>query len=179
MSLVDDEVVPVVQGARSSTNFRCLLFIFVQQYVQELASIPQESLDKSNARIIIIGCGHPDAISTISMSESTKFLGQIYADPTRKLYHALGMDIGTLAATPAGKERRSYLKAGTFSNAVSSILKGPLKNPSLIGKQGKISQLGGDFVFGPGKECIFASRMQNTEDHIEVSELMKHAGIDF
>ncbi|KAK0188304.1 AhpC/TSA antioxidant enzyme-domain-containing protein [Armillaria mellea] len=147
-----------------------------RQYVEQLASVPQDSLEKSNTRIIIIGCGHSDAISFYK--ESTKFLGNIYADPTRKLYHALGMDIENLAATPAGKERRSYLKLGIFSNAVSSIFKGPLKSPSLIGKQGNISQLGGEFVFGTGKECIFASRMQNTEDHVEVSELMKHAGVD-
>ncbi|KAK0432617.1 AhpC/TSA antioxidant enzyme-domain-containing protein [Armillaria borealis] len=147
-----------------------------KQYVEQLASVPQDSLEKSKTRIIIIGCGHSDAISVYK--ESTKFPGHIYADPTRKLYHVLGMDIENLAATPAGKERRSYLKLGIFSNAVSSIFKGPLKNPSLIGKQGNISQLGGDFVFGPGKECTFVSRMQNTEDHIEVSELMKYAGVD-
>ncbi|PBK64337.1 hypothetical protein ARMSODRAFT_962158 [Armillaria solidipes] len=147
-----------------------------KQYVEQLASVPQGSLEKSKTRIIIIGCGHSDAISVYK--ESTKFPGHIYADPTRRLYHALGMDIENLAATPAGKERRSYLKLGIFSNAVSSIFKGPLKSPSLIGKQGNISQLGGDFVFGPGKECTFVSRMQNTEDHIEVSELMKHAGVD-
>ena len=27
---------------------------------------------------------------------------------------------------------------------------GPLKNPTLMGKQGNLSQLGGDFIFGPG-----------------------------
>ena len=27
---------------------------------------------------------------------------------------------------------------------------GPIKNPSHFGKQGNLSQLGGDFVFGPG-----------------------------
>ncbi|PBK87150.1 hypothetical protein ARMGADRAFT_939327 [Armillaria gallica] len=149
---------------------------FVQQYVEQLASVPHDSLEKSKTRIIIIGCGHSDAISVYK--ESTKFPGHIYADPTRKLYHSLGMDIENLAVTPAGKERRSYLKLGIFSNAVSSIFKGPLKSPSLIGRQGNISQLGGDFVFGPGKECTFASRMQNTEDHVEVSELMKYAGVD-
>ncbi|KAK0452834.1 AhpC/TSA antioxidant enzyme-domain-containing protein [Desarmillaria tabescens] len=181
----------ILDGKGSTVNFGSLLpsdppekvvVVFIRhffcgsckQYVEELASVPQESLDKANARIIVIGCGHPDAIKFYK--ESAKFPGQIYADPTRKLYHALGMDIENLAMTPTGKERRSYLKVGAFYNAVSSTFQGPLKNPSLIGKQGKISQLGGDFVFGP--ECIFASRMQNTEDHVEVSELMKHADVD-
>ncbi len=63
-----------------------------------------------------------------------------------------------------------------------SFQRGPVHNPSLVGKQGNIKQLGGDFIFGPGQSptyllrrysidlflsgnsCSFASRMQNTED---------------
>lgn len=41
---------------------------------------------------------------------------------------------------------------------------GPLQHPTLAGKQGNISQLGGDFILGPGDVCSFAHRMQNTED---------------
>ncbi|KAL1738248.1 hypothetical protein HDZ31DRAFT_51288, partial [Schizophyllum fasciatum] len=52
------------------------------------------------------------------------------------------------------------------------------KSPSLLGRQGKISQLGGEFVLGPGNVCSFASRMQHTEDHVEVAELLKEAGIE-
>ncbi|KAK0475692.1 AhpC/TSA antioxidant enzyme-domain-containing protein [Armillaria luteobubalina] len=150
-------------------TFSVELFQSCKQYVEQLASVPQESLERSKTRVIIIGCGHSDAISFYK--ESTKFLGNIYADPTRELYHALGMDIENLAATPG--ERTTQL-----SQARHIFQCGPLKRPNLIGKQGNISQLGGEFVFGPGKECTFASRMQNTEDHIEVSELMKHAGVD-
>jgi hypothetical protein len=40
---------------------------------------------------------------------------------------------------------------------------GPLQNPSLIGKQGNLSQLGGEFVFVDGT-CTFVNRMKNTED---------------
>jgi hypothetical protein len=35
-------------------------------------------------------------------------------------------------------------------SASPSSQRGPLKNPSHIGKQGNISQLGGDFILGPG-----------------------------
>jgi hypothetical protein len=35
-------------------------------------------------------------------------------------------------------------------SAYPSLQRGPLKNPSHIGKQGNISQLGGDFILGPG-----------------------------
>ena len=39
-----------------------------------------------------------------------------------------------------------------------------MKNPALVGKQGNISQLGGDFIFGPGNTCLLAYRMRHTED---------------
>jgi hypothetical protein len=37
-----------------------------------------------------------------------------------------------------------------FLSPFLSSQRGPLKNPSHIGKQGNISQLGGDFILGPG-----------------------------
>lgn len=55
------------------------------------------------------------------------------------------------------------------SNA--SVKTGPLQHPTLVGKQGNISQLGGDFILGPGNVCSFAHRMQNTEDRTFLSYL--------
>jgi hypothetical protein len=60
-------------------------------------------------------------VSEISPSENTKFSGPIYADPSVKIYHALGMDVENLKATPANQERRSYLTIGGLSNALMSI----------------------------------------------------------
>jgi len=148
-----------------------------QQYVKQLALVSKESLEAANTEIVIVGCGDYQPIS--EYAEITGFTGQIYANPTRKLYHALGMNIENLETTPAGQQKRSYVTMGYLSNALQSIWKGPLKNPSLIGKQGKISQLGGDFILGPGNQCLFASRMQHTEDHVEVVELMKSAGVSY
>ncbi|KAF4612418.1 hypothetical protein D9613_004594 [Agrocybe pediades] len=102
----------------------------------------------------------------------------MYADPSRKLYRALGMDVENLGKTPSNETKRSYLTMGALSNIAMSLWRGPIKNPSLIGKNGNISQLGGEFIFGPGSVCSFASRMRHTEDHTEVSELAKEAGIE-
>ena len=41
--------------------------------------------------------------------ENTGFFGEIYADPTRALYHTLGMTIESLALTPKGEEKKSYV----------------------------------------------------------------------
>jgi len=148
-----------------------------QEYVVQLASISQEALAQAQTKIVVIGCGDWQPIR--NYLEITDFQGQIFTDPTRKLYHALGMTMESLELTPAGEEKKSYVRTGFLSNVMQSIWTGPIKNPSLIGKQGKLSQLGGDFIFGPGNQCSFASRMQHTQDHVEVADLMQAAGVTY
>lgn len=121
--------------------------------------------------------------------ELTAFTGSIYADPSRALYRILGMNIENKDATPKGETRKSYLTQNAFAIAVKSIWVCPfvytqantsilmmpayisnvlgqrgLSHAGLIGKQGNFGQLGGEFVFGPGETCSFASRMRHTED---------------
>jgi len=146
-----------------------------QGYVEQLAAIPEAALESAGTKIAVIGCGEWKALQ--NYAEITGFRGPMYADPTRQLYKTLGMHITNLATTPAGQKKPSYITMGALSNIWKSLRTGPLKDPSLIGKQGNISQLGGDFVFGPGNQCTFAHRMQHTEDHIEVVDLMKAAEV--
>ncbi|KZT73400.1 hypothetical protein DAEQUDRAFT_703823 [Daedalea quercina L-15889] len=146
-----------------------------QQYVMQLALVPPESLQQAGARLVVIGCGEWQPIQ--NYCETTGFKGEMYADPSRALYKIFGL-AENLDGTPTGEERRSYLTKGVLSNAVQSTWKA-LKVPRLIGKQGKISQLGGDFIFGPGETCSFASRMHHTEDHVEVGDLMRAAGLAY
>ena len=49
----------------------------------------------------------------------------MYADPSRQLYHTLGL-IENLDRTPAGEEKRSYLGKGFLGNMLSSIWVGVL-----------------------------------------------------
>ncbi|KAL4068852.1 AhpC/TSA antioxidant enzyme-domain-containing protein [Scleroderma yunnanense] len=149
----------------------------LQQYVTQLSSTREDALLKANRQIIIVGCGSYEPIVTYKEITSCPF--PIYADPKRELYHALGMTTETLTRTPANEKRRSYLRQGILGNILGSIWSGPLKNPSLIGKQGNISQLGGEFVFNSDLTCIFAHRMKHTEDHLEVPELLQVAGVEY
>ncbi|THU82749.1 hypothetical protein K435DRAFT_784502 [Dendrothele bispora CBS 962.96] len=145
-----------------------------QQYVEQLASVPKEKLEGANVDLVVIGCGDWKPIT--HYAEETGFKGKIYAEPTRTIYHELRMNSGGLDGTPAGEERRTYLKRGKLSNALWSIWRGPLAKPSLIGKQGDIAQLGGEFVF-ESEKCTFAHRMKHSEDHVEVVDLMKHVDV--
>ena len=114
---------------------------------------------------------HAADLCTTNLQETAKFKGRLFADPTRKLYHTLGMDIENLERTPKGQPRPSYLSLGPISDIMRSlwvslsclpslhlltfqhtnIQRGPIKNPSFIGKNGNISQLGGEFIFSPGR----------------------------
>ncbi|KAF8901382.1 AhpC/TSA antioxidant enzyme-domain-containing protein [Gymnopilus junonius] len=149
---------------------------FCGQYVEALAAVPHKLLSRGATSIVVIGCGDYQPIA--NYAASTNFFGPIYTDPTRQLYKVLGMDVENLEKTPASQEKKSYLTLSTARNLAMSLWRGPIKHPSLIGKNGDISQLGGEFVFGPGNTCSFASRMQHTEDHVEVADLMSAVGID-
>ncbi|KAL1730415.1 AhpC/TSA antioxidant enzyme-domain-containing protein [Schizophyllum commune] len=147
-----------------------------QSYVTALAQATSPvTLKTANVHLAVVGCGDPGFIR--EYAERTGFHGAMYADPDRQVFRALGMSVETLDRTPAGQEPKKYLPQGNIvTRAVGGIAQA-FKNPSLLGKQGKISQLGGEFVLGPGNVCTFASRMKHTEDHVEVDELLKHAGI--
>ncbi|KAG5642315.1 hypothetical protein DXG03_003017 [Asterophora parasitica] len=152
----------IVEGQKTIVVFIRTLFHSPLMYVEALAEVPAPALQTAGAKLVVIGCGEWNPIQ--SYGETTGFpASQIYADPTRALYRALGMNIEKLEGTPKGEQRKSYLTKSMFVNAVQSVWRGPLKNPSLIGKQGNISQLGGDFVFGPD---------------LEVKDLLKVAGVE-
>ncbi|KAI0780580.1 AhpC/TSA antioxidant enzyme-domain-containing protein [Trametes elegans] len=146
-----------------------------QQYVIQLAAVRNDALDAANTRLVVVGCGDWKLIQ--SYREITGFPYAMYADPSRALYNTFGLE-ESLKRTPAGQARRSYIGGSFLGNVVKSIW-GGLKNPLFVGKQGNISQLGGDFIFGPGETCSYASRMKHTEDHVEVADLMKEAGVEY
>lgn len=108
----------------------------VQAYVSQLAAVPQASLSESNVKLVVIGCGEwglienyksesaqahsRDSSHITQIQETTGFNGDIYADPSRELYHKLGMTTENLKTTPAGQQKRSYVP-GMVSNVLKSI----------------------------------------------------------
>ncbi|KNZ80766.1 hypothetical protein J132_04271 [Termitomyces sp. J132] len=180
LQILDSQGAKVTFGSLFEKQKTIVVFIrhfFCGSFVEQLASIPHDILDKADVKLAVVGCGDWQPIQ--SYANTTKFSGPIYADPSRSLYRALGMNIEKLEGTPPVQQRKSYLTTGPLKNAMKSIWKGPLKHPNLLGKQGNISQLGGDFVLGPGLICSFAWRMQHTEDHVEIAELLEKAGLEY
>ncbi|TCD63781.1 hypothetical protein EIP91_004964 [Steccherinum ochraceum] len=158
-----------------------------QYYTRQLAAIKPDALEKANKQLFIVGCGEPHLIKYYV--RQTGFKGPIYADPSRTIFQTLGL-IENLATTPKREPKKSYLPSSYVMSVLSSIWmkltdsinfdqQGPLKNPQDIGKSGKISQLGGEFIFTKDGQCTFGWRMRHTEDHFEVADLMREAGIEY
>ncbi|KAI0321204.1 AhpC/TSA antioxidant enzyme-domain-containing protein [Amylostereum chailletii] len=142
------------------------------QYVGQLTSARPEALQEAGVKIAVVGCGEWKLIQ--KYKDEMGFTGEIYANPDRSLYRALGM-VESLARAPAGEEKRSYLQhVGIFKLTYALS-----KNLAYVGKQGNIAQNGGEFVLGPGSGCHYGHIMQHSGDHVEVSELMKAAGVAF
>ncbi|KAF8515197.1 hypothetical protein JB92DRAFT_2915784 [Gautieria morchelliformis] len=89
------------------------------------------------------------------------------------------MTAENLATTPKGGHRRSYVDMGKFVNAARSVVRALRNWPSQVGKQGNLSQLGGELILGPSNSCHFAHFMRHTEDHIDVPELFQKAGVAY
>lgn len=147
-----------------------------QAYVRNLARVPAAALQAAGASIIVIGCGEWQVIE--GYRENTGFLGPIYADPSRGVYHALGMTHESLKTTPSGESKPSYLAGHSRIGSVAHSVWEAISHPKLIGKQGSHSQLGGEFVFEKGS-CLHASRMKHTENHIPVAKVMQILGVPY
>lgn len=146
-------------------------------YVQNLARVSQTSLEAAGTRIVVIGCGEAEFIK--KYKETSGFQGDVYADPSRAVFRAMGMTLENLKLNPPEEKRASYLKDESIVTIVLAGMKRAFGAPGLIGKQGNIFQLGGEFVLGPGNQCTFVSRMEHTMQHASVEELMKEAGVDY
>ncbi|KAJ7188746.1 AhpC/TSA antioxidant enzyme-domain-containing protein [Mycena filopes] len=140
-----------------------------QDYVSQLAA-----LEAASTKLIIIGCGDFRVIE--HYTQVTGFRGSIYTDSTRQLYRTLGL-ISKLALTPSNQQKRSYVTGRWLGIATPVLEVTSAKAPNLLGQQGPVLQLGGEFVFCPGNQCTFAHRMRHVEDHIEVVDLMEAAGV--
>lgn len=99
---------------------------------------------------------------------------EIYVDPTRAIYRALGM---TRRTTDGGSEddKGEYVVHGPVGG-IGLVVRNALKMP--LGKAGDIKQLGGEFLFGPGIRSDFCHRMPTTRAHTSIRELLKLAKVD-
>ncbi|PMD15518.1 hypothetical protein NA56DRAFT_634331 [Hyaloscypha hepaticicola] len=192
---------------------RRVLIIFVrhffcgncQEYIRTLtSSITPESLLRlpTPTFICIIGHGAPSLIPMYASSTGCPF--PIYADPTKKLYNALGM-LRTLNLGSRPEYQRRALGSLILNGFLQSIKQLPFGK---TWKGGDYQQVGGEFMFEPAsgimdtpvhspeddfnrqlgdkggveyseeKRVTWCHRMRNTRDHAEMEELREVLGLD-
>jgi len=141
-------------------------------YVIQLAEMPKTTLEETKTDLVIIGCGEWKVLDTYR--KNTGFGGRIYADPSRALYRHFGMT-ENLSSKVQDEAKASYVQDATAVTLKS--MGRMITQPAGWGKQGNISQNGGDFIFGPGDICSLAHRMRDSTDHMDVDELVKQVKI--
>ncbi|KAF8307355.1 hypothetical protein DL93DRAFT_2064888 [Clavulina sp. PMI_390] len=145
-----------------------------QDYMQSVVdNAPKEALDRAGIKLVIIGCGSP-SLAKAYKEKVFNSPHDIYVDPTRTLYRALGM---TRRTNDGGRdeEKGEYIVHGPISG-IGFVVRNALKMP--IGKAGDIKQLGGEFLFGPGIRADYCHRMPTTRGHTSIRELLRLANVD-
>ncbi|RFU27454.1 hypothetical protein B7463_g8886, partial [Scytalidium lignicola] len=148
---------------------RRVLVIFVrhffcgncQEYLRTLSTSisPSSLLSLSTpTSIIIIGCGSPALIPMYAEETSCPF--PIYADPTQKLYDALGM----LRTLNLG-HRPEYQRRGTMAGVWESVVQGlKVIKAGMALAPGDMHQVGGEFLFEPLVEDVDAIKQQQEQE---------------
>jgi len=181
LEVFDEKGTRISFGALISKQRTVVVFIrhffcgMCQNFVAQLADIPKDILEKAGVKIIVIGCGEYPLIT--NYKNNSNFYGEVYAEPTRKLYQTLGMNLQNFDITPKDQTPKTYVAKNRMATAAKSIWR--IRNPLHVGRQGNFSQLGGEFIMGPGNVCSFSHRMIHTEDHLEPRDLMAAAGVSY
>ncbi|KAM0787580.1 hypothetical protein ACM66B_003650 [Microbotryomycetes sp. NB124-2] len=139
------------------------------------ARVKPQDLAEANVQLLVVGNGDWSMIK--GYREMLELPFAVYADPEKKTYNALGMTKRTLDAGKFDKPPE-YIVRGMFSNVVGSI-KSAFRIGKLSASSGDIKQIGGEFVFGPKNQVLYAHRMENTRGHAPIAEIMEAAGVKY
>ncbi|KAL0575597.1 hypothetical protein V5O48_006382 [Marasmius crinis-equi] len=152
---------------------RHFLCPFCQDYLFSISrNVSPEVLSKEGVKLVIIGNGHFDLIRSYRRIFRTPF--EIYTDPSLQVYSAMGMTLQTTEKGP----KSSYIRHGTISGTGMVIANAVKVGMPVWKKHGDISQLGGEFILGPGNECNFSHRMRYTRSHLPILDIVEEAGVD-
>ncbi|KAK2899205.1 hypothetical protein QQF64_031262 [Cirrhinus molitorella] len=149
-------------------NFLCYT---CKEYVEDLGKIPQNMLQESNVRLVVIGQSswcHIEGFSSL-----TGYPHEIYVDPERQIYKKLGMRRGeTYMETPSSSP---HVKSSLLVGSLKSMWRA-MTSP-VFDFQGDPLQQGGALIVGPGPEVHFAHFDMNRLDHMPINWLLQLAGL--
>ncbi|CAD6963663.1 unnamed protein product [Tilletia controversa] len=158
---------------RTGDASRGFILIFVRHwhcglcmgYVQTLSEEP----GLANKRVVVVGHGAAEGIERYREMSEARASIEIYADPKKQLFSALGV---TRKSLDMGGKTPSYQKGSVLAMVLHGVRES-LGSGMLAFKGGDIAQLGADFIFNAQGEVTFAHRMVNSRDHTEVPDLVR------
>ncbi|KAJ7747366.1 AhpC/TSA antioxidant enzyme-domain-containing protein, partial [Mycena metata] len=144
-----------------------------QDYMFSISrNVSSAVLDEAGIGLVIISNGSHDMIKSYRKIFRTPFA--LYTDPSHKVYNALGMTLQTMEKGPRG----SYVRHGLMSG-IGMVVVNAVKVGMPVWKEGgDISQLGGEFILGPGITCSWVHRMKYTRNHVPILQVVEAAGVD-
>jgi hypothetical protein len=146
-----------------------------QEYAMSMANLDPLPLQRANLGMIVVGQGHPHVLAAYKRVMGVPDWIQMYADPSRKIYHALGMTKRTNDPGPACA-KPDYITMSIMKGSMQAVKKGLFQMPVRL--PGDTKLLGGEFIFGPGLQTSFTHRMVTTRGHLDVPRILVQAGCD-
>ncbi|KII85110.1 hypothetical protein PLICRDRAFT_145799 [Plicaturopsis crispa FD-325 SS-3] len=146
-----------------------------QDYMTSISkNVDPAVLKEKGMSLVIISNGSHGMIKKYRQIFRTPFA--VFTDPSMQVYSALGMTLRTVNPGP-NSERGGYVHHG-FSSGIAMVVLNALKvGMPVWEKGGDVSQLGGEFVLGPGLTCSYAHRMTTTRSHAPIVQVLAAAGV--
>ncbi|XP_064626766.1 peroxiredoxin-like 2C [Lineus longissimus] len=147
---------------------RHFLCFCAKDYVEDLRLVSEESLQKADVQLVVIGCAPWESIKRFRYDTGYKY--ELYCDPERVIYKKLGYaEHNTIGYIKESKHIKSGLMTG--------ILKSTWRAMQARDWQGNPKQQGGSFVVKAGGEIIFSHIDKAGSDHVAINTLLKSAGV--
>ncbi|KAH9998923.1 hypothetical protein BJV77DRAFT_940368 [Russula vinacea] len=153
-----------------------------QDYLASLMrDIDHAALARSGVRLIVIGCGSYGLIRSYRQIFRLPYELFVDASPGQMLYRALGMGhipFGSQKVRPSTEHGvGSYVRHGAVSGLAMVVAHALRVGMPVWERGGDASQLGGEFVLGPGLSCTYVHRMQSTTGHAPIVDVLAAAGV--
>ena len=145
-----------------------------QDYMYSISrNVSPKALRRAGINLVIIGNGSHNMIKSYrrqslffsfflaiiysphrGITEIFRTSLSVYTDPTNRLYATLGMTFRTLNPGP-NSQRGSYVRYGLLRGVAMVMVNAVKVRMPLLEHGGNVSQLGGEFVLGPGYVFFF------------------------
>lgn len=146
-----------------------------QDYMFSIANtVDPQVLKQSGISLVIISNGSYNMIKSYRQIFRTPYA--VYTDPSSRLYNILGMTMKSVE--PKAEQRRSSYVRHSRAGGIAMVIANALRvGMPVWEKAGDVTQLGGEFVLGPGMTASYAHRMRSRSSHAPIVRVLTAAGV--